>query len=135
MKTRTISFILFATTFNVLYAQIGGQHTYAFLNLPSSARATATQNSLIATKDQDATLAFVAPSLFNQQMHQNLSFSHNFIAAGIQNGLFQYVHHAEKWNTTLSGGMEYISYGKFNATDITGQVNGIFNANEYKFSF
>ena len=69
-------------------AQIGGDHIYEFLNLSSSARVTGLGGNLITVKDDDVALAYGNPATLNSQMHQAISFNHNFHLADISNGYF-----------------------------------------------
>lgn len=113
------------------YAQLGGLHTYSFLNLSPSARVSALGGNLITVRDDDANLAYHNPGLLNEAMHQQLSFSHGFLIDGIQTGYFSYAHHASRWNATLHGGVHYTRYGLFNYADEFGTESGTFKAAEY----
>lgn len=113
------------------FAQLGGNSTYAFMNLSPSARVTALGGNLIAVQDDDVSLAHANPSLLNASMHQQLTFNHNFHFAGIQNGYAAYGHTIEKWRTTFHGGVQYTNYGELDATDVLAQVTGSFKVAEY----
>ncbi|MEM7102531.1 MAG: type IX secretion system protein PorQ [Bacteroidota bacterium] len=117
------------------FAQIGGDNTYEFLSLPVSARTTALGGTLISVKDYDAALGFANPALLNPSMHQALTFSTSLHLAGINFGYAGYAHHIDKWNTTVNGGIQYISYGNFTAADLNGQVVGEFKASEFAMAF
>jgi hypothetical protein len=110
---------------------VGGEHVYPFLRFAPSARVTALGGSLNAVRDDDVNLAWANPSLLNPAMHNALSFSHNFHLAGIQNGYAVYGHHIKKCDLTLHGGVQYVNYGTFDATNEIGQVTGDFKAAEY----
>lgn len=122
-------FILFYT--QVGQAQLGGQNTYEFLNMPASARISALGGNLITVRDDDINLAFNNPAALNEAMHHQLSFSHNFHLAGIQNGYAAFGQHVNKLKTTFHLGVQYVDYGDFNATDVLGQIEGTFKASEY----
>ena len=121
----SLNFYLFST------AQVGGDNVYEFLNLAASARVTALGGNLITVKDDDVALAFANPSTLNSRMHQAISFNHNFHVADISNGYFAYAHHVDKWNATLHGGIQYIKYGSFQATNEIGEIIGEFEVDEY----
>lgn len=123
----TFSFLLAGQA----YAQLGGLHTYSFLNLSPSARVTALGGNLITVRDDDANLAYHNPGLLNEEMHGQLSFSHGFLIDGIQTGYFSFAHHATGWNTTLHGGIHYMRYGVFTYADEFGVEAGAFKASEY----
>ncbi|HHM20608.1 MAG TPA: type IX secretion system protein PorQ, partial [Bacteroidetes bacterium] len=55
----------------------------------------------------------------------------NFYLADIRHGYASYGQYAEKWDLTWHGGIQYISYGDFDQTDIYGNITGRFNAAEY----
>ncbi|MEM8906524.1 MAG: type IX secretion system protein PorQ [Bacteroidota bacterium] len=114
-----------------LTAQVGGEHIYEFLNLSTSARTTGLGGSLISVKDDDVALAYGNPAVLNPEMHQQLSFNYNFQWAGINNGYAAYGHHVAPWQTTFHGGIQFINYGEFLATDEFDQINGTFDAAEY----
>ena len=114
-------------------APIGGKHVYEFLNLSPSARVTGLGGNLITVKDDDVALALHNPSALNPSMHTQLSFNHNFHMAGINNGYVSYGHHIKKWDATIHGGLQYLSYGTFDAADEFGNITGTFKASEYAF--
>jgi len=114
-------------------APIGGKHVYEFLNLSPSARVTGLGGNLITVKDDDVALAFQNPSALNPSMSTQLSFNHNFHLAGINNGYVSYGQYVKKWDATLHGGLQYISYGTFDAADEYGNITGQFKASEYAF--
>jgi len=116
-----------------LFGQIGGQKSFEFLNLPSSARLTALGGYLPSVHDEDVTLALGNPAALNEKMHNRLSFSHNFHFAGVQNGYVGYGHSIKKWGIESHYGVQYIDYGDFVRADILGQQDGTFDAKETAF--
>ena len=114
-------------------APIGGKHVYEFLNLSPSARITGLGGNLIPVKDDDVALALQNPSALNPLMHNQLSFNHNIHMAGVNNGYVAYGRYVKKWDATFHGGLQYISYGKFDAADEYGNITGTFKAAEYAF--
>jgi hypothetical protein len=114
-------------------AQQGGQSAYRFVQLPVSARLNGLGGVFISHANEDASIAAVNPALLNKNMHQSLSFNHQFYFAGIQHGYFNYAHHLEKQRTTLHAGFQYMRYGDFRLTDEFDQDFGTFNAGEFAF--
>lgn len=114
-------------------AQIGGDNIFEFLNLPASARITGLGGNLITVVDDDPTLAVHNPGLLNYFTHNQISFNTNINLTGINNGYAGYARHVDKWNTSLHGGIQYISYGSFDAANEFGQIEGEFKAAEYAF--
>lgn len=116
---------------NNIHAQIGGDNVYEFLNLSPSAQVTALGGSLISVADDDVALGYDNPALLNSTMHQQLTFNHNLFVADVQHGFAGYGHHVEKWDATFMAGMQYITYGEFDAADENGNIIGSFDASEY----
>lgn len=115
-------------------AQIGGENTYEFLNLPHTARVTALGSNLITVMDDDVALGYHNPSLLNASMHQQLSFSNNFYMAGINQGYAGYGHFLKKPKLALHTGIQFIDYGTFDMTNESGQILGNFSAAEYAWA-
>ena len=114
-----------------LYAQIGGLHTYEFMNLSPSARITALGGNLITVRDDDANLALGNPAALNERMHQQISVNHSFHVAGISHGYASYAHHLDSIGLTSHIGVQYVTYGDFIETNERGQEIGTFQASEY----
>lgn len=118
---------------NTLFCQIGGINAYEFLNLPASARLTALGGHLPSVHDEDITLAFSNPASLNDNMHNRVSFSHNFHFADIQNGYVAYGRNIKKWDINTHFSIQYMNYGDFKYADIIGNQEGTFGANETAF--
>lgn len=131
MKTSWLVIALLCLAGQPLAAQIGGRYVFEFILLPHSARATALGDYAIAVEDDDAALAYQNPSVLNREMHQALSFSHNFYMADIGTGYASYTHHFKEKEITAHAGIHYISYGDFELTDEIGNRMGTFEAGEY----
>ena len=116
-----------------LGAQHGGRATYEFLNLTPSARVSALGGNLITVRDDDVNLAYANPAMLNEQVHQQLTFNHNFHFGGIANGYAAYGHHLQKPAISLHAGIQYVNYGTFDLTNDRGEVEGQFKASEYAF--
>lgn len=116
-----------------LFAQIGGNNVYEFLNLSQSPRVTALGGNLITIKDSDISLAYTNPAALNPLMDDQLNFSSEFYfsGTGIVHGYAGYGFHLKKPDLTLHGGIQYISYGKFDARDIFANDIGDFKSSEY----
>jgi hypothetical protein len=114
-----------------LCAQVGGIHTFKFLSLVPNGRIGALGGSHIAVKDDDSGLAFANPSLLNETMSGDLSFNYTPYFADIRYGYASYAHNVERLGTTFQGGVQFIQYGTFEQTDVTGTVLGEFKAAEY----
>lgn len=111
-------------------AQIGGESTYEFLNLPNSARIAALGGNYLAAYDNDITLTLANPSLITEDMHNNLGFSFVDYYTDINYGYAQYARTFNKIGAFVAS-LQFINYGTFDRADETGQRNGTFNAGEY----
>lgn len=135
MNRPLLLFILLLLLSPCLHAQLGGLHTYEFLNLSPSARITALGGTLITVRDDDVNLAVVNPAALNPEMHQQLAFNHSFHVAGISHGYAGYGHYLEKPQLSTHFGVQYTSYGEFDQTNVLGQTQGTFKAAEYAIGF
>ncbi len=118
------------SVFNGLSAQSGGMHTFEFLNLANPARTAALGGTLISATDNDLNLSFQNPSVLDSTMHNRLSFSYVDYFSDVKYGYTAYSRTYKKLGS-FSAGMQYVDYGNFIATDVTGQVTGHFTAAEY----
>jgi len=118
---------------NWLIAQSGGTNTYDFLNLTKSARVAALGGNFLTIHDHDLSLALANPSLISPEMNHTLSL--NFIDSynGSNFGFASYGFNINKLGN-FAGTMQYISYGKTDNTDESGNVLGQFSAGEYAFN-
>ncbi len=116
-----------------MFAQIGGDNTYEFLNLSSSARIAAMGGKLVPVADNDLNLVFTNPALLSDSMSKHLTFSGVNYFAGIKYGYAAYAQHYERVGN-FSAAMHYVDYGDFDETDVTGQILGQFTAREYSLN-
>ena len=126
--------LLLSGSSGILNAQTGGQTTFGFLNLVAPARASALGGNAIATRSDDITLAAQNPALLSPEMDMQVSFSHVFHLAGINYGNLMFAKDLKKIGT-LGFNMQYISYGKFDQTNLNAEKTGEFTAGEYAFNF
>ncbi|MCB0381042.1 MAG: type IX secretion system protein PorQ [Flavobacteriales bacterium] len=113
-------------------AQIGGNSTYQFLNVPVSSRVGAMGGSAISIRDDDPNLTLNNPSLLTKPMSTSVTLTYLNYFADINYGYVSYIHDFKKWGT-FSGGLNYIDYGTFLETDEGGNEFGNFTAAEYAF--
>lgn len=133
MQKIILVFTLVMAFFKMGFAQLGGQTTFAFLNLSPSARVSGLGGNLITVVDDDVNLAYANPALLNPLMHQQISFQHNFHLGKIQNGYAAYAQYFDKIKTTFHAGIQYVDYGDLQLTNEFGDVEGTFQANENAF--
>jgi hypothetical protein len=110
-------------------AQVGGNNTYEFLNLPISARVSALGGNLLSAKDNDLNVALVNPSLLSDSMDNNVALSYINYFADVNYGYAAYAKKFKKIGV-MSVGIQYLDYGKFTRADEIGTTDGTFSANE-----
>ena len=115
---------------NKASAQVGGDNTYEFLNLPVSARVGALGGNAIATKDDDISLSYHNPALLDSGMSNKLALNYINYFSDVNFGYAGYAKHFKKAGT-FSAGIQFLDYGKFTQADETGLVTGEFSAGEY----
>jgi|SRR4051812_3976973 hypothetical protein len=115
-------------TFSI-HAQIGGNNTFEFLNLPISARVAALGGNVISAKDNDLNVTLTNPALLTDSMDNNMALSYVNYFADINYG---YVAYAKKIKNMgiMSGGIQYLDYGKFKRVDEFGNIYGTFKASD-----
>ncbi|MFM8449233.1 MAG: type IX secretion system protein PorQ [Haliscomenobacter sp.] len=111
----------------------GGRSTFSFLGLPASPRVSALGGTIISVADDDINLGAGNPAVLNARMHQQLSFSHSFLAGGVTHGYAAYGHHIKSTQATVQLGVQYIDYGVIEATDIYFQSYGDLRVKENAF--
>jgi len=114
-------------------AQVGGNNTYEFLNLPISARVSALGGNLISVKDNDLNVSLINPSLLSDSMSNNVALSYINYFADINYGYVAYAKHFDKIGN-FSAGIHYLDYGKFIRADEIGNSDGTFGASEMSFN-
>jgi hypothetical protein len=128
IKRSSILFTLFLLI-GQLFAQIGGEGTYDFLNLSTTPRLAALGGKIASSDDPELGLAFYNPSLLNADMHNQLAFSYIGYYAGIRYGSAMYSRNIQKFGTVGIGVMQ-VSYGSFTEADETGIITGSFTASD-----
>ncbi|MCB0736591.1 MAG: type IX secretion system protein PorQ [Bacteroidetes bacterium] len=129
MKKLQLSILLVLFAFFAT-AQIGGMGVYQSLKLPPSARVAALGGYQIAVMDNELALGFQNPSLLNPEMHKQMSLSQVNYLADVGFGFAGFGYNLDS-NTTVLGGIQYVSYGDFTRTDEFGNTNGSFSGGDY----
>jgi hypothetical protein len=130
IRMRKIFAALFLLSSVHSFAQIGGSTIYNFLNLHSNARINALGGYAIATPENDVNLGLQNPALLKKEMHNQATFNYMRFVDDIAAGYAGYAYSLDSSNT-LSGGIQYISYGSFAGTNEQSQEIGTFTAGEY----
>ncbi len=130
MNFKKVLFLIsFSFSVSFVFAQVGGNNTFEFLNLPISARVSAQGGNLISVRDGDLNVALVNPALITDSMDNNVALSFANYLPGVNYG---YAAFAKKFNKlgTFTAGIQYIDYGRFTRADEYGNTEGTFGANE-----
>ncbi len=130
IRMRKVITLLLILSAQLANAQIGGTKVYSFLNLQSNARINALGGYAIATPEADVNLAIQNPALLNKLMHNQATFNYMRFVDDIGAGYAGYAYSLDSMNT-ISGGVQYISYGTFTGTNEQSQETGAFTAAEY----
>ncbi len=116
-------------------AQLGGESTYEFLNLPNSSRMAALGGSQAAIYDPtDLNVAYNNPSLLHADMDNHLLMNYVSYIGDVQFGYAAYAKDFDELGV-FAVGMHYINYGSFDYADEFGaRGQGTFNAAEYSLN-
>ncbi|MBV7270377.1 type IX secretion system protein PorQ [Winogradskyella luteola] len=117
-----------------MFAQLGGESTYQFLNLVSSPRQAALGGKIITNFDYDVTEALYNPASINWQMHNQLAVNASSYLGGITYGTAAYAYTWDRHVQTFHFGVTYINYGTFDGYDVNGNATGSFTGNEAAIS-
>ena len=128
-KKHIFSFVFLMTLGFALLAQIGGQGTYQFLNLPTSPRAAATGGYFVPVKDNDESQVNANPSLLSKQMDGRVVVNFVKYIGDVNYGYTGYIKDYDKLGT-FSLGINYFNYGTFIQADETAAILGSFSASE-----
>ena len=126
-------FLVFVLLALPVSGQLGGNSTYAFLNLTHSARVASLGGKVVSIPDDDLNLTFHNPSALNEGMSNHLVLNYVNYFSDINFGYVSYARHFGKAGD-FALGLNYINYGKFVAADRVGNITGEFRAAEYSFN-
>jgi len=113
------------------FAQIGGESSFEFLNLPNSARMGALGGNQIALNDSvDPNVVYNNPALLNREMTGTVLMNYVSYMAGVNYGYAAYALNSSKLGP-ISIGIHYINYGEFTRANPEGEKEGTFKAAEY----
>lgn len=131
---KKITTIICLLTTTAIYAQVGGESTFQFLNLVSSPRQAALGGKVITNYDYDVTSGLFNPASINAEMDNQLALNYSSYLGGISYGTAAYAYTWDRHVQTLHIGMTYINYGEFDGYDQNGVSTGTFTGNEAALS-
>lgn len=118
-----------------IFAQLGGEHTYQFLNLISSPRQAALGGKVLTNVDYDVTQGLFNPATINVEMDNQLALNYTSYLGGINYGTASYAYTIDRRTQTFHAGITYINYGSFDGYDEDGNSTGTFSGGETALSF
>ncbi len=127
-KSSLILIFIFLSILSI--AQIGGTHTYSFLDLVNSARVASMGGNINAINDNDLNLVCHNPALLTSEMNQNLVLNYVNYFTDVNYGYVSYAREYKNYGM-FAAGIQYINYGKFIEADDKGLITGEFKASEY----
>lgn len=111
-------------------AQIGGQQSFQFLNLPGSAKVAGIGGVNISSRSHDVNMLYANPALLNPETNYQLSFGHTSYLGDIKQNSLTYSF-PNKNGSSWAAGIQYLNYGDFVQRDATGQELGTFSVADY----
>ncbi len=129
LKVRLTLAIIITLLATSAMAQVSGRATYQFLNLPTSARATALGGKIATIDESDISIISSNPALLDSSMHNHLTLSYVGYYAGVKYGTFAYARKYKQFGIFAISG-QHMNYGSFTRADETGTINGTFSASE-----
>jgi hypothetical protein len=129
--------LIFFSFFSIpllLKAQIGGQNTYQFLNLPVSPRHAALGGKNVTLVNYDPTSALNNPALINDEMDNQMAFNYMNFVGDINYGTASYAHFFNRRTRVVQAGITYINYGSFAGFDENANATGEFSGSEAALS-
>jgi len=121
---------IYLTTFSSGFGQIGGKHTFEFLNVPYSTRATALGGVQATGTYEDINDLFGNAGSVTDTLANHASFNHAFYYGDIHHSAFA-MGFEPKGLGLFTVGIQYLNYGTIDAYDDAGTELGEFSANDY----
>ncbi len=129
MQQRFLTFMLVLFCSLQATAQIGGQRSFEFLNVPVDARTAALGGVSVAQPSEDVNAFFNNPALLDSTVDNQATLSYLAYLGGVKFSNLAYAKTFERYGTWVLG-LKYLNYGKITAYDESGFELGDFNANE-----
>lgn len=121
--------VVFSFVSTVVFGQVGGNSTYAFLNLSPAARPSGLAQATLASVGRDIQFTWLNPALLNENHRRQIGFSYVNIPGGVGSAEACYgFGFGEKHN--LMVGFRYLDYGDFVGTDAAGNPTVDFGASD-----
>jgi hypothetical protein len=126
---RTALITLFCSFALAGFGQVGGMHTFDFLNVSTSARTSALGGLNVSLADHDVNLFAGNPALAGDTLAGVASVNYLFYMADVGQAFLSYSHDFKKTGPIVFG-VQHIRYGEINGYDVNGNETGRFYAGE-----
>ena len=110
-------------------AQLGGQNSYEFLNLPIGTRVAGLGGVVISATQPDVNLFLSNPSLLDTAVENHISWSYFGFYADVKYNNLAYARQFGKLGM-FGIGVQHLGYGEFDRYDAVGNPVGTFKAGE-----
>jgi hypothetical protein len=114
-------------------AQIGGQRSYEFLNVPSSARLAGLGGVNVSLADRDVNFFLANPALNGDTLAGVGSVNYQFYLADIGHAAITYGHDFKRAGM-FTFGVQHMNYGSINGYDPAGNETDVLSASESSLS-
>ena len=121
-------FLLTSLRFHIK-AQIGGNNSFTFLNIPSNPTISGLGGINISKTNNDPNGFIQNPALLDSSQNNLLSINYLPYFSNIKYSSVIYVSTIQK--QTFGLGIQHIGYGDFQQTDASGNILGKFSANDF----
>lgn len=129
MKRKTLIVVLFICC-HYAHAQVGGQRSFDFLNIPGDARTAALGGANVTMAGSDVNGFAQNPALLDSTVHNHLSLSYLNYLGDINFSNLAYARTLKKYGTWAVN-LKYIDYGSIVSYDPAGVEMGTFDSNEF----
>jgi len=130
MIKRIIGFILLIASSTLLYAQVGGNRSYEFLNVPYTARLTGLGGVNVSQADEDVNLFLSNPALVGDTLSGYASANYLSYFADISLATFAYARKVDRLGGMLSVGIQHLGLGSIDGYDASGNLTQPFTSGE-----
>ncbi|MES2519616.1 MAG: type IX secretion system protein PorQ [Bacteroidota bacterium] len=125
--------IIFSMLTSGLTAQVGGNNSFTFLNIPSNPVTSALGGINISKANNDPNGFIQNPALLDSSENNRLSINYLPYFSGIKYSSMAYTKQIHQ--QSFGFGIQYIGYGGFQQTDPSGNILGTFSANDFAITF
>ena len=130
MKQVTLFCFILICSAHTLLAQIGGESTFQFLNLETSARSAALGGKVVSDFKNDPIAGLNNPAAVNVTTDNNYSANIVNFIDDVTYGSLATAFRIKQTEKLIHVGVTYINYGTFNGFDEIGNSTGTFSAAE-----